>query len=79
MAQLNVTFSIGDRFLQVWKHESSEYILAQVNPEMVCLICLTTGNRFNHPVRVNKVHYITEQEMYEITARKAFILIYSAQ
>ena len=79
MAKLTVTFSIGDRFIQVWKHDSGEYILAQVNPQMVCLICLSTGNRFNHPVRVNRIHFITEEEMYDITARKAFILIHSAQ
>jgi len=54
-------FKIGTFFQDL--DSENIYLLSQVNPGMVCLIRLDTGNRWTDPVSVNFVNRITADEM----------------
>jgi len=62
--------TVGDKFK--YKVGESEYMLSQVGPKTVCLICIEeksnfTGNRYSYPAEVVDVHNITEDEWNTIT------------
>jgi len=55
-----VTYCMGDRFVD--KETSKEYILAQGNPNELCLIAVYGGNRWKNPVQVKNPDCVTEEE-----------------
>lgn len=57
------TYKIGQRFK---KNKRYKYILAQTQPDKICLICLETGNRWNNPIKVNDSQKITAVEFKKI-------------
>ena len=58
------SYKIGDRFLN---EINKEGILAQVEPHMVCMICLESGNRHKNPIHVKNALRITQDEFEKIT------------
>lgn len=56
------TYRIGQRF----KIDGSEYLLAQVGINKVCMVCVLHGNRFREPVYVLDVYNITRSEVDDI-------------
>ena len=62
--------NVGDKFK--YTVGDYEYMLSQVGPKTVCLICIEeksdfTGNRYSYPVEVVDPHNITPDEWKEIT------------
>jgi len=58
------TYSIGDKFKV--EGQEQEYVLAQVDKGKVALIGLETWDRYSSPLKVNKVHRITQNELFGI-------------
>lgn len=55
-----VTYSVGDRFIA--DNSGDEYILAQPEERMLCLICLNDGCRWKDAVKVKNAVKVTESE-----------------
>lgn len=62
---------IGDRYV----NGDEEYILAQPTNHKVCLIDLTSGNRWDDPVKVVDLFAITEDEWNQICGGDEFVLV----
>jgi len=61
--KVTVTYKAGDRF----RVSDSTYLLAQVQPSSVCLVCLEEGNRWVEAIVVGDTKKVTESEMKEIS------------
>jgi len=55
-------YSIGDRFMR----NNEEVILTQVQPNRICLISLSDGNRIKDPIEVKLPLKITQSELDQI-------------
>ena len=64
-------YKIGQLFLSL---SDMAYILAQTERNKVCLICLSTGNRWRDPVSVSNFDSITAEEFAEIAGSGDFYL-----
>lgn len=64
---------IGDRYVN--GEEGLEYILAAPTYDEVCLINLTSGDRWDDPVKVVDPFAITEDEWCQICAGDEFVLV----
>lgn len=67
MYKIGMRFTVNDCNWEPRDTERSTYILAQSDNNMVCLIDLSSGNRWVEPVYVKNVNNITEEEWKEIT------------
>ena len=54
-------YKLGMRLIDRDTHE--EYILASVEKNKICMICLNDGMRFLDPVKVNDIRMITKADM----------------
>lgn len=63
------TLSIGNRLSRGNQRKRIQYILSQVDMNMVCLISLSPNdsNRWTNAVPVDDVYHITMEEMDRIT------------
>lgn len=61
--------SIGNRYIDA---VGDQYILAQVGIDVVCMICLKSGNRYIEPVNVKDSWNITKDEFFVITDNDPF-------
>ena len=70
-----VTYKITDKFLVDHRMPVvDKYMLAQVAPNMACLVGLETGNRLKNPVEVRNIYAITDEEFNKILGGyKAFV------
>ena len=64
-------YKIGQLFLTL---SDVAYVLAQTERVKVCLIGLSTGNRWRDPVSVSNPFCITEEEFAEIAGSGDFYL-----
>lgn len=69
------TYAYGMRF-RTKEGGGDEYIIAQIDTDLVCLICLTDGNRWTDPLKVGDSLNLTEEEFTILAGRtKRFIRI----
>jgi len=61
------TYAVGQRFASLG---DGEYILAQVSTGKVCLIGLSSGNRWREPIQVKSTREISAKEWKEISDGK---------
>ena len=52
-------------------HEYLDCILAQVEPNLVCAVCLDTGNRWDNPSFVRDTLHLTDADMERILGKGA--------
>lgn len=69
------TYEMGQRFVVSCEGSEWHCILAQVEPYMVCLINLESGNRINDPVHVFNLRKITKDEMKMMAGDCSFRLL----
>lgn len=61
------TYRIGQMFYHK-NNPNSITVLAHVTYRHVCMICISSGNRYKNPIEVDDVERITEAEFAEITS-----------
>jgi hypothetical protein len=72
LPELFHVYSIGQRL----RHENGDvYLLSQVGNFTVCLVNISTGNRFTESLNVSSPHNITKSEMECICNREKFTLV----
>ena len=59
-----IVHKIGNRYTDAF---GAEYILAQCNPDQICLISFKSGNRLNGPKKVINVQSISDIEFSNIS------------
>jgi len=62
------TYHVGQKFIM----DRQKYILAQCHGGQVALISLLDGNRWQDPISVTDVNYISEEEFLEMKAGTTF-------
>lgn len=63
-------YSVGQRF--TIDEGGEKYILAQIAPNVCCLVNLESGNRYSEPVKVEDSQNISEVEMFRIAGDDDF-------
>jgi len=64
-----ITYKIGQRF-SIKDFYAEEYLLVQINNNMVALINLITGNRFMDPIQVEDIYIILQKKKWISTFKK---------
>lgn len=64
LADLETTYSIGDRFIV--QEDLGKHILVSFEPDMVVMISLSSGTRHCAPKKVNSLRKITQAELNQI-------------
>lgn len=68
-----VSHKMGQRYKATTTKE--EYILARCKPNILCLIGLQSGNRWEDPMNVKNCNDISQEEFDKITGGESFELI----